>query len=130
MARMIVLDASVVIAFLDASDSHHQQASELIGDHAVGGFRMHQLTLAEVLVGASRAGRANQLHDDLAAIGVQAHGPMPQEPLLLAELRATTGLKMPDCCVLAVARHESAPLATFDQQLTRTAAALGLQTLP
>lgn len=127
---MIVLDASVVIAFLHASDAHHKQASALIESHAAGGFAMHRLTLAEVLVGASRAGRANQLYEDLTAIGVQTPDTMPLEALLLAELRATTGLKMPDCCVLAVARHESAPLATFDEQLTRAAEALGVRTLP
>src|SRR5690554_2582971 len=126
---MIVLDASVIIAFLDASDPHHPQASALVNRYT-SGFRMHQLTIAEVLVGAFRKGRANQLYADLTAIGVRLQEPMQHEPLILAELRATTGLKMPDCCVLAVARHESALLATFDERLSQAASALGIQTLP
>ncbi len=126
---MIVLDASVVIAFLDPNDHHHQRAAELLEDHAVHGFRMHQLTLAEVLVGAVRTGRGSQLLDNLTTIGVAAHQASASEPLILAELRATTGLRMPDCCVLAVAQLEGLPLATFDQQLTRAAESIGVGTL-
>lgn len=127
---MIVLDASVTIAYLDATDPHHHRATELLEAHALGGFWMHQLTIAEVLVGPVRAGRANQLLEDLQSIGIVAHQATPNEPLILAELRATTGLKMPDCCVLAVAQHESVPLATFDEQLTRIARTVAVQTLP
>jgi predicted nucleic acid-binding protein len=40
----------------------------------------------------------------------------------LAGLRATTGLKMPDCGVLWTAiYHQPAALATFDHQLSRAA---------
>lgn len=123
---MIVLDASVVIAFLDPNDRHHQRAVHLLEERAADGFRMHQLTLAEVLVGAVRTGRGNQLLDDLVSAGVVATS---TEPQILAELRATTGLKMPDCCVLAVAQHWSLPLATFDEQLARVARELGVPTL-
>lgn len=91
---------------------------------------MHTLTLAEVLVGGVRVGRANQLFADLHSIGVLALDPVPNEPMILAELRAASGLKMPDCCVLMVALHDSSPLATFDEQLARTAQAMGLRTLP
>lgn len=126
---MIVLDASVVIAFLDPSDSSHERAAQLMEQQAASGFLMHQLTLAEVLVGAVRAGRGNQLFEDLAAIGVGVHESAPSEALLLAELRASTGLRMPDCCVLLVARQEGLPLATFDKQLAQVARSLGVGVL-
>lgn len=126
---MIVLDASVVIAFLSPSDPHHARAAQLLEEHSAGGFRMHQITLAEVLIGAVRTGRGAQLFDDLTSLGVVAHEPGANEPLILAELRATTGLRMPDCCVLAVAQQESLPLTTFDDQLARVAKGLGVQTL-
>ena len=77
-----------------------------------------------------RVGRANQLLADLRAIGVDPLESTPEEPLILAELRATTGLKMPDCCVLAAALHDSAFLATFDEQLALVAVSLGLRVLP
>ena len=127
---MIVLDASVVIAYLDQNDRHHERATEIFEQHAASGFRVHQLTLAEVLVGAVRIGRGNQLLDDLTSIGVVASAPAPGEPLILSELRATTALKMPDCCVLSVALHESLPLATSDDQLAQVARKLGVETLP
>jgi predicted nucleic acid-binding protein len=126
---MIVLDASVIIALLDPNDRHHLRATDLFAEHAVEGFQMHQLTLAEVLVGAVRAGRGTQRFNDLRSLGVIAHESDANEPLILAELRATTGLRMPDCCVLAVAQQTGLPLATFDAQLTRVATSLGLESL-
>lgn len=129
MAGMITLDASVVIALLDPHDQHHPRAAHLMAEHAGHGFRMHQLTLAEVLVGTVRVGRGAQRYNDLSSLGVAAHNLGANEPLILAELRATTGLRMPNCCVLAVARQETLPLATFDEQLARTAQVLGVQTL-
>jgi predicted nucleic acid-binding protein len=126
---MIVLDASAVIALLNPSDPHHLRAAQLLEEHSTADFRMHQITLAEVLVDAVRTGRGAQLFDDLTSLGVVAHEPGANEPLILAELRATTGLRMPDCCVLAVARQETLPLATFDNQLARAAQSLGVETL-
>lgn len=129
MAGMITLDASVVIALLDPHDQHHPRATDLMAEHAGQGFRMHQLTIAEVLVGAVRVGRGAQRYNDLLSIGVVAHDPGADETLLLAELRAATGLRMPDCCVLAVAQQQTLPLATFDDRLARAALDLRLQTL-
>lgn len=126
---MIVLDASVIIALLDPKDGHHIHASALITEHATEGFRMHRLTLAEVLVGAVRVGRGSQRFDDLVSLGVVPQEPGVNDALILAELRATTGLRMPDCCVLAVAQQEGLPLATFDHQLASAAQRLGIETL-
>ena len=127
---MIVLDASVVIALLDSGDANHDVAVALLADHFDGGFTMHQLTLAEVLVGAVKAGRGAQLLNDLTAAGIRPAEPSHDDPLLLAELRATAGLRMPDCCVLAVGLRSSAPIATFDAQLARAAKARGVDVLP
>lgn len=126
---MIALDASVVIAFLNPDDLHYRRATQLLDENFGGGFRMHQITLAEVLVDAVRTGRGAQLFDDLSSLGVVAHETGANEPLILAELRASTGLRMPDCCVLAVARQGALPLATFDDQLARGAQGLGVPTL-
>lgn len=43
------------------------------------------------------------------------------ELLRLAELRASSGLKLPDCCVPDVAIHHQASLATFDDTLAAAA---------
>ena len=126
---MIVLDASVIIAFLNPSDLHHMRAAQVLSEHTAAGLRMHQITLAEVLVDAVRTGRGAQLFDDILSLGVVTHEPGASEPLILAELRATTGLRMPDCCVLAVAQQATLPIATFDDRLARAAQGLGLQRL-
>lgn len=118
---MIAIDASVLIAHLNPRDSHHEAATEILLTAAPRSLLAHPLTLAEVLVGGVRVGRGAAMRDDLEAAGVCVAESGPDEPLRLAELRATTGLKMPDCCVLAVALHEHATLATFDVALTEAA---------
>jgi predicted nucleic acid-binding protein len=127
---MIVLDASVISAFLNTSDVNNGAASVFLSQNLDRGFAVHPLTLSEVLVGGARLGRASELLADLADLGIGALECARDEPMLLAEFRVTTGLKMPDCCVLVAALHESAPLATFDQALARAALALGLRVLP
>lgn len=47
----------------------------------------------------------------------------------LARLRADTGLKMPDCCVLLAAEHTAARVASFDEQLIKAASARHLDTV-
>jgi predicted nucleic acid-binding protein len=46
--------------------------------------------------------------------------------LRLGELRATTNLKMPDCCVLYTAEHHGAAIATFDDKLATQAGDIGI----
>jgi predicted nucleic acid-binding protein len=40
--------------------------------------------------------------------------------------RATTGLKLPDCCALYTAVRHNAAIATFDDALAKRATNLGL----
>lgn len=123
---MIILDASVVIALLDANDAHHARAVELFHDRAPDGFSMHSLTMAEVLVGAAHAGRANARFAQLASVGIVVAEQRADEPVALAELRASSGLRMPDCCVLVAALQSASSLATFDDRLSRAATKAGL----
>lgn len=90
---------------------------------------MHKLTLAEVLVGAVSTGQGSQRFGDLIALGVVMHEPAGGEPLHVAELRVSTGLKLPDCCVLLAARSAELPLATFDDRLASAAESMGLVVL-
>jgi predicted nucleic acid-binding protein len=112
---MIVVDASVLIAFLDPNDVHHTGAVELLAD-AVPPLLAHPITAAEVLVSPVRHGVADAVWADLLAIGVELdHTPI--DPLQLARLRAETGCKMPDCCVLASAANQNTAVITFDDRL-------------
>jgi len=47
----------------------------------------------------------------------------------LARLRAATGLKMPDCCVLLAVETTTARLATFDDRLRKAATARDIDTV-
>lgn len=120
---MIVLDASVVIAVFYPADVHHDRAAELLERNAGGGFVVHQMTLAESLVGAATSGRLIQVRRQVQNMGIEVFEPDADEPLLVAEMRANTGLKLPDCCVLAAALSLSAPLITFDEKLRAVARA-------
>jgi predicted nucleic acid-binding protein len=111
---VIALDASVLIAHLNPADSHHQAATAILLAGTPGQMLVHPITLAEVLVGGVRVGQGASMRDDLRAAGIAIAPHDDDEPLRLAELRATSGLKLPDCCVLDVAIHHRASLATFD----------------
>ena len=116
---MIVVDASVLIAFLDPNDAHHSAAVEILED-ASPPLLVHPITAAEVLVAAVRNDVADAVWADLLAIGVEVDD-TPIDPLILAKLRVKTGCKMPDCCVLATAATRQAVVATFDGRLRRHA---------
>lgn len=127
---MIVLDASVLIAHLNPGDAHHEAATTLLLAGIPGQMLVNTVTLAEVLVGGVRIGRGAGMQDDLYAIGIAVAPRDDGEPLRLAELRTTSGLKMPDCCVLDTAIHHQATLATFDDQLAGAARRLGVTVEP
>ncbi|WP_235653558.1 type II toxin-antitoxin system VapC family toxin [Mycolicibacter icosiumassiliensis] len=123
---MIAVDASVLIAHLNPADAHHHAATEILLAGTPGDMLVHTLTLAEVLVGGVRIGRGTSMRNDLQAAGITVASHDDDEPLRLAELRATTGLKLPDCCVLDVAIHHRASLATFDRALADVARKRGV----
>ena len=116
---MTVVDASVLIAFLDPNDAHHPAAVELLAA-AVPPLVVHPITAAEVLVAPARNDVVDTVWADLTAIGVEIDS-TPIDPLQLARLRVETGCKMPDCCVLASAAANRTGVATFDERLRRHA---------
>jgi toxin FitB len=122
MAGMIIVDASVLIAFLDSNDGHHVAAVDLL-EHAVPPLIVHPITAAEVLVAPTTRGIADQVWSDLTAIGVEIDD-TPLEPLLLARLRVETGCKLPDCCVVTSALAHRVSIATFDGRLRKHSGAV------
>lgn len=118
---MITLDASVVIAHLYPGDRHHKAATAYLRASADQGFLIHSLNLAEVLVGGARVGRGQEMLTDLEAIGIHVVDRHEGEPLRLANLRAASGLKLPDCCALDTALTTDSTLATFDDALAKAA---------
>lgn len=126
---MIVLDASVLVAHFSQQDAHHVASVQLLRAAAGEALIAHPLTLAEVLVGGVRVSRGTEMAADLGALGVQPASRDDGEPLRLATLRVSTGLRLPDCCVLDAAQTNAARLATFDAALGKAARRLGIPVL-
>jgi predicted nucleic acid-binding protein len=123
---VIVLDASVLIGHLDQRDVHHSQATERLLDAADRRFGASSITLAEILVGPTRAGRLAEAQTALRTLDL-VELPLPVNAAArLAALRVDTQLKLPDCCVLLAAEEAGATVITFDDRLARAAARLGL----
>lgn len=123
---MIALDASVVIAHLNRADPHHEAATRILLGGIPGRMLVHPITLAEVLVGGVRIGQGATMRDDLQAAGIVLARADDDEPLRLAELRVSSGLKLPDCCVLDMAIRHRAMLASFDAALVAEALRRGV----
>lgn len=118
---MIVLDARVLIAYLDGEDEHHAAAEALLTQAIDDDLAANSLTLAEVLVVPVRDGRLDPVQAALRDLEVQEL-PFPVDTAVrLAQLRATTGLRMPDCCVLLAAEDAAASVASFDERLAQAA---------
>jgi len=127
---VIVLDACVLIAHFDAEDALHEDAKNLLRSVADEPFRASPLTQAEVLVGPARAGRLDRAVAALAQLDIRTVAMETDAPMRLAMLRAETGLKLPDCCVLLAAEQVGdAQVATFDDQLYAVARQRGFAVL-
>jgi len=122
---MIILDARVLIAHLDAQDAHHARADELLAATSPEPLGASVITLAEVLVAPARSRRLGRATAALQQLGVAGVALGVDSPLRLAVLRAETNLKMPDCCVLLAAETADASIATFDERLAAAAVARG-----
>lgn len=126
---MIVLDANVLIAHLDADDIHNERAAQLLEKVASNGLSTSPLTLAEVLVAPARAGQLERALHAIKTLRVATVALTPDAPEQLARLRASTNLKLPDCCVLFATASADAVIASFDERLIGVAEKLGLSTL-
>lgn len=124
---MIVLDANVLIAFLDASDPHHDEAISLFERHFLEGFSASVLTLAEALVHPVRSGRQDAALTSLTTVGVAVLPLESSKAADLARVRSEYRLRMPDAVVLQAAISAGADVATFDESLARATQAAGLR---
>ncbi len=123
---MIVLDASVLIGHLDGNDLHHASARELLEASGTSPLGASSISIAETLVAPARAGRLDDAREALERIGIAELSFRPGAPARLAQLRAATGCKLPDCCVLLAAQDHEGSVASFDKNLVEAARALGL----
>lgn len=121
----MILDANVLIAALDAHDSHHSNAVDILSGSADEPLHCPDLTLAEALVAHARAGRYERARAYLDELGVKVY-PLNECAEELSYLRATSRLKMPDCVVVLAAQRSGEAVATFDGALAKAAMGRGL----
>jgi predicted nucleic acid-binding protein len=124
---LIVLDASILIAYLDGSDRHHAKARSLLEALSSEPWGASSVTLAETLVYPARAGRMAETEAALVGLDIQELLSGGGAPGRMAEMRADMGIKMPDCCVLLAAQDNDATVASFDVGLLSAARKLGLK---
>jgi predicted nucleic acid-binding protein len=123
---VIVLDASVLIAHLEAGDVHHDRATEMLIDAIDEPLGVSPLTLAEVFVGPARSGLLDLAQIAIRELEIATIALSDDAPTRLAAMRASTRLRLPDCCVLLAAETAQAHVATFDDRLASSAVHLGL----
>jgi predicted nucleic acid-binding protein len=126
VAGVIVLDANVLIGFLDKADPHHEATLELLERRIIGGFASSVLTVAEALVHPTRVQRQDAALSSLLTIGLQIVPLDANDVLHLAEVRNTYRIRMPDAVALHIAITTGSELATFDGALARAANLAGV----
>ena len=101
---LTVLDASVLIAFLDRSDVHHEAAAGALAARRSDELVVPSSVYAEALVGPLRRGKAavEKLDSFFADFGMRIEPLSAQIARRAATLRArTASLRLPDAFVLA-----------------------------
>ena len=123
---MIILDANVLIGFLDSSDPHHAATTELLERRFVDGFASSVLTVAEALVHPTRVNRQDAALTALLSIGVKVIPVEATDATELARVRNSYQLRMPDAVALHTAIRTGSELATFDEALVVAAGRAGV----
>jgi predicted nucleic acid-binding protein len=125
---VIILDASVLIGHLHVGDANRQRALSLLSAYGPGPFGTSTVTLAEVLVKPTKDGELKRVSANIHSLGVNEISLGKHAAIRLALLRAETGLKMPDCCVLLAAEDGDATgILTLDDRLRAQAVRLGFE---
>ena len=99
---LIVLDASVVIAHLDASDAHHHAAVSKLRSLATDDLRLPASAYSEALVGPTRRGDPEQARARIQALPLRIEPISADQAEAAALLRAgDPPLRLPDALVIA-----------------------------
>ena len=114
----IILDSSVLIAFLNSSDLHHNAAKSAIeGSNSI--FKISILTVSEALVkaAADSESRKRELLADLSSAFAPFYLFDLEVAVLAASVRAKSPLRLPDAIISATATINKAELWSCDARL-------------
>ncbi len=120
---LVVLDASVVIAFLDPDDTLHDASVEALSEHQHDELFIPASVYAEILVAPYRRGAETvaEVEAFLADFAVRIETLTPAIARAAAKLRSETrSLRLPDALVLATADELEADIVlTGDESWAR-----------
>jgi predicted nucleic acid-binding protein len=120
---LVVLDASVIIAFLDPDDALHEAAVEALSEHQHDELLIPLTVYAEVLVAPYRRGAeaVTEVEAFLADFAIRIEAMTPAIAQAAAQLRsASRSLRLPDALVLATADElEAKSVLTGDASWAR-----------
>ncbi len=117
----LILDASVLIGLLDATDAHHGRAVDDVSAADLSGTALVTPASAysESLVAFARAARVAEARDAIAAMGITVAPLTASIAERAAALRAEhERLRLPDAIVLATAHELDGHLLAYDDRLT------------
>jgi len=120
---LVVLDASLVIAFLDPDDALHAPAVEALTEHQHAELLIPASAYAEILVAPYRVGSeaVAEVEAFLSDFGVRLQPITTEIARNAARLRGSSrGLRLPDALVLATADElEADSVLTGDESWAR-----------
>lgn len=120
---LVVLDASVVIAFLDPDDALHQAAVEALTEHQHDELLIPTSAYAEILVAPHRRGAeaVAEIEAFLSDFAIRLESLTPAIARAAAKLRSESrSLRLPDALVLATAEELGAEVVlTGDESWAR-----------
>jgi predicted nucleic acid-binding protein len=119
----ITLDATVLIALAKPDDAHHEWAKEFFLKSTDMQLCIASLTLAEVLVHPVRQKVAKKFLNAINRLNLEVLPLADDDVLGLAQVRVSSGLRMPDAVVLHTAISHKTDIVTTDVQLARAALA-------
>jgi predicted nucleic acid-binding protein len=126
MAGVVVLDAGVIIGYLNKTDAHHGWVLDLLQRHVDDQLTVSALTHAEYLVGPARVGRIGPALMKIIDFGLDVEDFNELTATQIAVIRAETRLRLPDAAVLHTALERKGSLATTDKALAAVAQKYGV----
>jgi predicted nucleic acid-binding protein len=127
---LVVLDASVVIAFLDPDDALHDAAVNALSEHQHDELVIPSSVYAEILVAPYRRGpeAAGEVEAFLADFAIRTEAITPAVARAAARLRSEFGsLRLPDALVLATADElEAESVLSGDESWVRVSSRVTL----
>jgi predicted nucleic acid-binding protein len=130
---VVVFDSDVLIGFLNATDAHHDETVTIVREAFAPRTQrwLSVVNYSEIMVGPLKAGDQTREHVEsmLAHLVIELAPIDRKRARHAANVRARTGLKLPDAYAVALAVEARATdtdvrLASFDQAVLRAHAEL------